>query len=83
MCIRKNYFWLPDTEDMKIEKLIIKFLMEVPNFLAPRFQTSSCLINSVTSKKSPNVFKSCPKMIPLEKRKIQTPLQKVPKNVGN
>ena len=36
---------------------------------------------SVTSKNSPNVYKSCPKMISLEKFKILTPLQKLPKNV--
>ena len=36
---------------------------------------------SVTSKKSPNVDKSFPKMISLEKIKILTPLQKLPKNV--
>ena len=35
---------------------------------------------SVTSKKSPNVDKSCPKMISLEKWKS---LQKLPKIVGN
>ena len=33
-------------------------------------------------KKSPNVYKSCSKMISLEKLKILTPLQKLPKNVG-
>ena len=32
-------------------------------------------------KKSPNVHKSCPKMISLVKLKILTPLQKLPKNV--
>ena len=32
---------------------------------------------SVTSKKSPNVYKSCPKMISLEKWKISKPLQKL------
>ena len=32
-------------------------------------------------KKSPNVYKSCTKMISLEKWKILTPLQKLPKNV--
>ena len=37
---------------------------------------------SVTSKKSPNVYKSCPKMISIEKLKIMTPLQILPKNVG-
>ena len=39
--------------------------------------------NSVTRKKSPNVYKSCPKMISLQKRIILTPLQKLPKNVDN
>ena len=35
---------------------------------------------SVTSKKLPNVYKSCLKMISLVKLKILTPLQKLPKN---
>ena len=30
-----------------------------------------------------NVYKSCPKMISLEKLKILTPLQNLPKNVGD
>ena len=34
-------------------------------------------------KKSPSVYKSCPKMISLEKGYILTPLQKLPKNVGD
>ena len=34
----------------------------------------------MTSKKSPNFYKSCPKIISLEKL---TPLQKLPKNVGD
>ena len=38
---------------------------------------------SVTSKKSRNVSKSCPKMISLEKSKMLTPFQKLPKNVGD
>ena len=38
---------------------------------------------SVTIKKLPNVYKSCPKMISVEKIKILTPLQKLPKNVGD
>ena len=37
----------------------------------------------VTSKNSPNVYKSCPKIISLEKGKILTPLQKLPNNVGD
>ena len=39
--------------------------------------------DSVTSKKLPNVYKRCPKMISQEKLKILTPLQKLPKNVGD
>ena len=41
------------------------------------------IIISMTSKKSPNVYKSCPKTISQEKLKILTPLQKLPKNVGD
>ena len=44
---------------------------------------NQCLIGSVTSKKLPNAYKSCSKMISLEKLKILTPLQKLPKNVGD
>ena len=40
-------------------------------------------MTSVTRKKLPNSCKSCPKMISLEKLKILTPLQKLPKNVVN
>ena len=38
---------------------------------------------SVTSKKSPNVYKSCPKLIFLEKLKILIPLQTLPKKVAD
>ena len=38
---------------------------------------------SVTRRKSLNVYNSCPKMISLEKFKILTSLQKLPKNVGD
>ena len=38
---------------------------------------------SVTRKKSPNVYKSCLKVILLEKWMILTPLQNLPKNVGD
>ena len=43
--------------------------------------TQVLIATSVTSKKSPNVYKSCPKMISLIKLKILTPLQKLPKNL--
>ena len=35
---------------------------------------------SVTRKKSPNVYKSCPRMISQEKIKILTPIQKLLRN---
>ena len=38
---------------------------------------------SVTSKKSPNFYKSCTKLILIKKLKILTPLQKLPKNKGD
>ena len=41
------------------------------------------LLNQCDHKKSPNVYKSCPKMVSLEKLKILTPVLKLPKNVGN
>ena len=37
----------------------------------------------MTIKKLPNVYRICPKMISLVKLKILTPLQKLPKNVGD
>ena len=37
----------------------------------------------MTRKKSPQVYKSFPKIISLEKLKILTPLQTLPKNVGD
>ena len=49
-------------------------------------QESGCELSmnmsSVTSKKSPKVDISCPKMIPLEKWNILTFLQKLPLNMG-
>ena len=51
------------------------------HILGISFLSGSCasrlvLMDSVTRKKSPNVYESCPKMISLEKLKILTPLQK-------
>ena len=45
------------------------------------FKFKRNLPTSVTRNKSPNVYKSCPKNISLEKWYILTPLQKLPKNV--
>ena len=41
------------------------------------------ILSSVTREKSPNVHKSCPKRISLEKLKILAPTQKLPKTVGD
>ena len=40
-------------------------------------------LHQCDQKKSPNVYKRCPKMLSLEKLQISTPLQKLPKNVGD
>ena len=45
------------------------------------FKMSNLRRGSVTPKKSHNVYKSCLQMISLEKWKIMTPLQKLPKNL--
>ena len=45
-------------------------IVSFSSFLLPLYQCDQ--------KKSPNVYKSCPKMISLEKLKILTPLQKLP-----
>ena len=37
----------------------------------------------VPSKKLPSIYKSCPKMVSLEKLNMLTTLQKLPKNVGD
>ena len=41
------------------------------------------VMSSGTSKKSPNVYKSCPKMISIEKLNILTPIQILLTNVGD
>ena len=42
-----------------------------------------CLLAVWPEKNRPNVYKCCPKIISLEKWNILTPLQKMPKNVGD
>ena len=46
-------------------------------------ESTGAVVVCVTRKKSPNFYKSCPKMTSLEKLKILTSLQKLPKNVGD
>ena len=64
---------MPSHDDHDDEDVVDAFI------LLPRH----CITHSVTRKISPNVYKRCPKMISLEKLKILTPLQKLPKNVGD
>ena len=52
-------------------------------YCGPSIHGAMIVPYSVTRKKSPNVYKSCLKMISLEKLKILTPIQKLPKNVGD
>ena len=60
-------------------RLDIIYENSCPHFKEAAIKT---LVSSVTRKKSPNVYKSCQKMISLEKWLILTPLQKLPKNGG-
>ena len=59
--------------------------MDRKNLSIKRLTTSKRVLylSSVTSKKSPNVYKSFPKMISLEKLKILAPIQKLSKYVGD
>ena len=71
---------------MKIEKFDGKGPRATSKECIGRNKDSFCDVkvsSSVTSKKLPNGYTSCLKMISLEKLKIFTPLQKLPKNVGN
>jgi len=58
-------------------------LLYIHNIRTNVFIRKMIKADSVTRKESPNVYKSCPKMISLEKLNILTPLQKLPKNVVN
>ena len=58
-------------------------LYKVQLVLLSCYVSFNMLGSSVTSKKSPNVYKSCPKMISLEKWKVLKPLQTLFKNVGD
>ena len=52
--------------------------------IVPARTITICLAHTqCDQKKSPNVYKSCPSMIWLEKLKILTTLQKMPKTVGD
>ena len=59
----------------KLAKMILQKKFKI------KFLAKMSLYGSVISKKLPNVYKSCPKMISQEKLNILTSLQKLPKNV--
>ena len=69
----------------KESMLHIPFLMETCAKILPHFYTStnsfSLIWGQCDHKKTPNVYKSCPKMISHEKWMTLTHLQKYPKNV--
>ena len=52
-------------------------------YLFMRYLCLSDTLHQCDQKKLPNVYKSCPIMISLEKLQILIPLQKLPKNVGD
>ena len=64
-----------------ISDRLVRFRVAKETFCPPKRDTLSLI--SATSKKSPNVYKICTKMISLVKLKIFTPLHKLPKNVGD
>ena len=81
--MRPHLLLLKSSVDSQCVFYYIKFLFIIV-YLGTCFSYESiCLhcVNSVTSKKSPNDYKSCPKRSSLEM--ILIPLQKLPKNVGN
>ena len=62
---------------LKESRVELLFFVEIMHFDWLR------LIISVTRKKLPNAYKSCPKLISLENDRFLSPLQKLPKNVGD
>ena len=65
-----------------IENEICRFTKKKEH-LTTEFEGKEEPVSSVTRRKLSNVYKSRPKMISLEKWKILTPQQNLPKNVGD
>ena len=55
--------------------------LAMPEDVLGNYDDDLLIMTGVTCKKSPNVYKSCPKMILIVKLKILRPLPKLPKNV--
>ena len=66
-----------------IERFLIYLNDAAPNAYCVNEPYLRYLPTSVTRRKSQNVYKSCPKLITQENWKILTPLQNLPKNVGD
>ena len=74
--------WSVVLKDNDTSKIPSEELRYIQHDLGNETVSSLYTTRSVTSKKLPNVYKSCPKMISVEKLNILTPLQKLPKNVA-
>ena len=63
--------------NLTVDRMCHMAFLQVPRPFVPTYTRCS---SSVTRKKSPNVYKSCPKIISLEQWYVVTPLRKLPKN---
>ena len=68
---------------MSRHRLSLFLLHTCLHIFSHRYLLGKRMPQSVRKEKMPNVYKSCPKMMALEKLKILTHLQKLPKNVGD
>ena len=66
-----------------MSKIIFDFSIYLNMLFTSKKIIWTSVVVSVTREKSPNVRKSCPKIISLEKLKILAPTQKIPKTVGD
>ena len=66
-----------------MSKIIFDFSTNLNMLFTSKKIIWTSVVVSVTREKSPNVRKSCPKIISLEKLKILAPTQKNPKTVGD
>ena len=77
---------MPNVEVQKLVEYLLWLAAAADRSRKTRFKNNERVcpsLASVTSKKSPNVYKSCPKIMLLENLKNLTPLLKLPKNVGD
>ena len=75
--VNKSWTWMSNKISLKSEEGFNGY------FLLDSFYPLKVNFNQCDQKKSPNAYKSCPKLISLENDRFLTPLQKLPKNVGD